>query len=46
MQQAHRISDKTAFFWMGEVIEYDDTKKIFNKPKHKKTQDYVLGKFG
>lgn len=46
MQQAHRISDKTAFFWMGEVIEYDDTKKIFNKPKNKKTQDYVLGKFG
>jgi phosphate transport system ATP-binding protein len=46
MQQAHRISDKTAFFWMGKVIEYDDTKKIFNKPKHKKTQDYVLGKFG
>lgn len=46
MQQAHRISDKTAFFWMGEVIEHDDTKKIFNKPKHKKTQDYVLGKFG
>lgn len=46
MQQAHRISDKTAFFLMGEVIEYDDTKKIFNKPKNKKTQDYVMGKFG
>ena len=46
MQQAHRISDKTAFFLMGEVIEYDDTKKIFNKPKNKKTQDYVKGKFG
>lgn len=46
MQQAHRISDKTAFFWMGEVIEHDDTNKIFNKPKNKKTQDYVLGKFG
>lgn len=46
MQQAHRISDKTAFFWMGEVIEHDDTKKIFHKPKNKKTQDYVLGKFG
>lgn len=45
MQQAHRISDKTAFFLMGEVIEYDDTKKIFNKPKNKKTQDYVMGKF-
>lgn len=46
MQQAHRISDKTAFFLMGEVIEYDDTKNIFNKPKNKKTQDYVMGKFG
>ncbi|ARQ99673.1 phosphate ABC transporter, ATP-binding protein [Campylobacter devanensis] len=46
MQQAHRISDKTAFFLMGEVIEYDDTKKIFNKPKNQKTQDYVMGKFG
>lgn len=46
MQQAHRISDKTAFFLMGEVIEYDETKKIFNKPKNKKTQDYILGKFG
>lgn len=46
MQQAHRISDKTAFFLMGEVIEYDDTKKIFNKPKNKQTQDYVMGKFG
>ncbi|MCR8697017.1 MULTISPECIES: phosphate ABC transporter ATP-binding protein PstB [Campylobacter] len=46
IQQAHRISDKTAFFLMGEVIEHDDTKKIFNKPKNKKTQDYVMGKFG
>ncbi|WP_086228703.1 phosphate ABC transporter ATP-binding protein PstB [Campylobacter sp. P0109] len=46
MQQAHRISDKTAFFLMGEVIEYDDTKNVFNKPKNKKTQDYVMGKFG
>ena len=39
MQQAARISDKTAFFLMGEVVEYDDTKKIFNNPKEKKTQD-------
>ncbi|MDD5785820.1 phosphate ABC transporter ATP-binding protein PstB [Campylobacter lanienae] len=46
MQQAHRISDKTAFFLMGEVIEYDETKRIFNKPKNQKTQDYVMGKFG
>ena len=46
MQQATRISDKTAFFLMGEVVEYDDTKKIFNNPKEKKTQDYILGRFG
>lgn len=46
MQQAHRISDKTAFFLMGEVIEYNDTDKIFNKPKVKKTEDYILGRFG
>lgn len=46
MQQAHRISDKTAFFLMGEVIEYNDTQKIFSKPKEKKTEDYILGKFG
>lgn len=46
MQQAARISDKTAFFLMGEVVEYDDTKKIFNSPKEKKTQDYILGRFG
>ena len=46
MQQAHRISDKTAFFLMSEVIEYNDTQKIFSKPKEKKTEDYILGKFG
>ena len=46
MQQAARISDKTAFFLLGEVIEYDDTNKIFNKQKNKKTQDYVSGRFG
>lgn len=46
MQQAARISDKTAFFLMGEMVEYDDTKKIFNNPKEKKTQDYILGRFG
>ena len=46
MQQAHRISDKTAFFLLGEMIEYDDTKKIFTNPKDKKTQDYIQGKFG
>lgn len=46
MQQAARISDKTVFFLMGEVVEYDETKKIFNNPKEKKTQDYILGRFG
>ena len=46
MQQAARISDKTAFFLMGEVVEYDETKKIFNNPKEKKTRDYILGRFG
>lgn len=46
MQQAARISDKTAFFLMGEVVEYSDTQKIFNSPKEKKTQDYILGRFG
>lgn len=46
MQQALRISDKTAFFLMGEVIEYNDTKTIFNEAKNKKTQDYINGKFG
>lgn len=46
MQQAHRISNKTAFFLMGEVIEYNDTDKIFNKPKEKKTEDYIQGRFG
>lgn len=46
MQQAARISDRTAFFLMGEVVEYDETKKIFNNPKEKKTQDYILGRFG
>lgn len=46
MQQAMRISDKTAFFLLGEVIEFDDTQKIFTKPKNKKTQDYIAGRFG
>ncbi len=46
MQQAHRISDKTAFFLLGEMIEFDETKNIFTKPKDKKTKDYIEGKFG
>ncbi|HKL95429.1 MAG TPA: phosphate ABC transporter ATP-binding protein PstB [Haploplasma sp.] len=46
MQQAARISDKTAFFLMGELIEYSDTSEMFNKPKNKKTEEYITGRFG
>lgn len=46
MQQAVRISDKTAFFLMGEVIEYSNTIDIFNNPVNKKTEEYVTGRFG
>ena len=46
MQQAARISDRTAFFLLGELIEMDDTHKIFNMPTHKKTEDYITGRFG
>lgn len=46
MQQAARISDKVAFFLTGEVIEMDDTVKMFDKPKNKKTEDYITGRFG
>lgn len=46
MQQASRISDKTAFFLTGDVIEYGDTDQIFNNPKEKKTEEYITGRFG
>jgi phosphate transport system ATP-binding protein len=46
MQQAGRISDKTAFFYLGELIEYGDTKEIFTNPKETKTQNYITGRFG
>lgn len=46
MQQASRVSDNTAFFLNGEIIEYDSTKNIFTKPKDERTQNYVTGKFG
>lgn len=46
MQQAARVSDKTAFFLSGEVIEYADTKQIFTHPKDKRTEDYISGRFG
>ena len=46
MQQARRISDNTAFFLMGELVEYGETKKIFENPDDKRTRDYVTGRFG
>ena len=46
MQQALRIAHKTAFFLLGEVIEYDDTEKIFSNPSDSRTEDYVTGRFG
>ena len=46
MQQATRISDKTAFFLLGEIVEYDTTDKIFSMPKDKRTEDYITGRFG
>ncbi|MCB0327062.1 MAG: phosphate ABC transporter ATP-binding protein [Bdellovibrionales bacterium] len=46
MQQAARISDHTAFMYQGDVIEFDETKKIFTRPSKKQTEDYVTGKFG
>lgn len=46
MQQAARVSDKTAFFLLGHVIEYGDTEQIFSDPHNKKTEDYITGRFG
>ncbi|MFT5235463.1 MAG: phosphate transport system ATP-binding protein [Shewanella sp.] len=46
MNQAKRISDKTAFFWMGELVEYGETSQVFNQPQDKRTQGYVSGEFG
>ena len=46
MQQAARISDKTAFFLLGELIEYGDTEQMFSMPQNKKTEDYITGRFG
>lgn len=46
MQQAVRISDRTAFFLLGELIEYGDTERIFADPKDKRTEDYITGRFG
>ena len=46
MQQALRIADRTAFFLLGDLIEYDDTEKMFSQPKDKRTEDYITGRFG
>ena len=46
MQQATRVSDRTAFFYLGEVVEYDTTRKIFDNPAQKRTLDYISGRFG
>jgi phosphate transport system ATP-binding protein len=46
MQQAGRVSDTTAFFYLGELIEYDSTKKVFTNPTNFKTQNYITGRFG
>ena len=46
MQQAARISDKTAFFLLGNMIEYGETEQIFSMPKDKRTEDYITGRFG
>jgi phosphate transport system ATP-binding protein len=46
MQQAARVSQKTAFMYLGELVEFDDTTKIFTSPQEKRTQDYITGRFG
>mgnify|MGYP001497851286 CR=1 FL=1 len=46
MQQAARISDYTAFFYKGYIVEFDETEEIFTRPKHKQTEDYITGRFG
>ena len=46
MQQAARVSDYTAFMYLGELIEFGDTEPIFTKPPRKRTEDYITGRFG
>lgn len=46
MQQAARVSDYTAFFLLGDVVEYGDTETLFSTPANKKTEDYITGRFG
>ena len=46
MQQAARVSDRTAFMYLGELIEFDDTPRMFTSPAQQRTQDYITGRFG
>lgn len=46
MQQAVRVSNQTAFFLLGDLVEYGDTDQLFSTPKEKKTEDYITGRFG
>ena len=46
MQQAVRISDQTAFFLLGDLVEYGNTEQMFSQPKDKRTEDYITGRFG
>jgi phosphate transport system ATP-binding protein len=46
LQQAARVSDRTAFFWLGRLVEYSDTSELFTRPKEKHTNDYITGRFG
>jgi len=46
MQQAARVSDMTAFFYEGRLVEYGNTDQLFTKPKEKETEDYITGRFG
>ena len=46
MQQATRVSDKTAFFLLGEVVEFNETEKLFSNPNDQRTEDYITGRFG
>ena len=46
MQQASRVSDKTAFFYVGELIEFGETAQLFNRPRERQTEDYITGRFG
>ncbi|MNN96420.1 Phosphate import ATP-binding protein PstB [compost metagenome] len=46
MQQAARISDFTAYFYLGSLVEYDKTEKVFSNPENQMTQEYIMGRFG